>query len=573
MKNILNLFLRLVLLLVLFTTHFSCGENYFEVKPKGQADVSKFYSLQGAESLLIGVYAAVDGAITSDAVAAYPSAVSNWLWGSVGSDDAYKGANPSSQFPMNGIEQYTLDPFNTYLENHWKNLYAGVVRSNDLIQVISVIKESEDENKIKLIEAQVKFLRAHFYFELTKVHGNVPYIDENTENPSQVPNDRPIWTEIENDLKFASENLPSRWNDKGRANVWAAKTYLAYVYMFQRKFNEALPLLEDIYLNGGFTLMPSYEQNYLIEHNNNSESIFEIQYASNDGFTGSINSGLGDAGAFPTTAAGMGTCCGYFQPTHSLVSAYRVDEDGLPLLNDTYSIDDILPFSTTGENVPYDKPVDPRLDHTVGRPGVPFLDWGVHPGLSWIPNLQNGGPYLYKKNMFKQSEKSLANQTSWAGGLNPNNFRKFRLGHVILWLAECKAETGDLTKATELVNEIRNRAKSSNVVKFDDGSPAATYKVETYPETFPSKEYALKAIRHEIRLEFAMEGLRFFELVRWGIAAETLNNYLSVEGQIMVHLKGKIFDAGQNEIAPIPQREIDLSKKDGQSVLIQNPGY
>jgi hypothetical protein len=176
--------------------------------------------------------------------------------------------------------------------------------------------------------------------------------------------------------------------------------------------------------------------------------------------------------------------------------------------------------------------------------------------------------------MFKKSEKGVfSNTVGWRSGLNANNFRKFRLSHVILWLAECDAEAGLLHDATLLVNQVRNRAKKSNVVRFDDGTPAANYVVEPYTDDFPSKDYALKAIRYEDALEFSMEGLRFFDLNRWGIAASEINNYLSVESTVIPHLKGRVFTSGQNEVWPIPQREIDLSVKDGKSVLTQNPGY
>ncbi len=124
-----------------------------------------------------------------------------------------------------------------------------------------------------------------------------------------------------------------------------------------------------------------------------------------------------------------------------------------------------------------------------------------------------------------------------------------------------------------LVNLIRNRAKNSNVVRFADGRPAANYKVEPFATDFSDKAYALLAIRHENRVEFSMEGIRFFELVRWGIAGPVMNNYLAVEGSRLAYLKGKAFIVGQHEIWPIPQRQIDISVKDGKSVLTQNPGY
>lgn len=573
MKKII--FLTIIFLVGIF---YSCSDGWFDAKPKGQASPEALTTPKYIDYLLTGAYAVVDGTHLGTDGTVWASSVSNWVWGSVASDDAYKGSDYGDQQTINPVEGFFADADNGYIANHWQGLYDGVIRANDVLYYLPGIEEMNDANKL-LIEAQAKFLRAHFYVELTMVHGKVPYIDENTEEPKSVANDHILWPEIEVDMKFAADNLPDSWGDVGRATAWAAKTYLARIYLLQGKYNEALPVLNDVYTNGPFELMESYEQNYMIDYNNNKESIFEIQYASNDGAEGSPNAGWGDALNFPHGVAGMGTCCGFFQPTHSLVSAFRVGADGLPLLDDEYSTDDILPYdpdATDKDTISYSGPVDPRLDHTVGRPGIPFLDWGVQVGEGWIRDPSNGGPYLYKKNMFKQSEKGLATSTGWATGVNPNNFRKFRLGHVILWLAECEvnADGGSLKRATDLVNEIRNRAKTSNVVKLSNGNPAANYLVEPYNETFASKEIAMKAIQQELRLEFAMEGLRFFDLVRWGIAEEVMNNYLDVEGTIMAHLNGKVFVAGKHEKWAIPQTQIDLSiDAAGKRVLTQTEGY
>ena len=204
--------------------------------------------------------------------------------------------------------------------------------------------------------------------------GKVPYIDENTANPSEVPNDHLLWPEIQADLQFAIDNLPTSWVDKGRATKWAAKTYLARVYLAQQQYAKAMPLLQDVYSNGGFKLVPDFIQNFLIATVNNSESIFEVQYAVNDGFNAS-NANLGDG----LNSASFKSSSNFFQPSHSLVSAYRVDDNGLPLKVDAtdYSATDVLPFDPTGLTVPYKQPVDPRLDWTVSRPGVPDFDWGI----------------------------------------------------------------------------------------------------------------------------------------------------------------------------------------------------
>ena len=248
---------------------------------------------------------------------------------------------------------------------------------------------------------------------------------------------------------------------------------------------------------------------------------------------------------------------------------------GLPLKPDplAYDATDVLPWDKTGATVSYTLPVDPRLDWSIARPGVPDYDWGVV-NESWIRNPSNGGPYYFKKSTYLKAEKLIYSSTTGRPGANANNYRKFKLGHVILWLAECEAEVGSLHNATSLVNQIRTRAKNSDVVKFANGTPAANYLINTYPADFATKDEARLAIREEERLEFCGEGNRFFDLVRWGIAGPVLNAYLKVDGKIMPSLTGMVFVVGQHEIAPIPLAEIDLSiDPKGQKVLVQNLGY
>lgn len=575
MKKIAKFLVPFFFLSALF---YSCGDDFYTIKPKGQASLETFYTKDGVNALLTGAYAVIDGGnVRSGNI--WASSVTNWVWGSVASDDAYKGSSFGDQATINPVEGFFADADNGYVTNHWRALYDGIIRCNDVLIVLPDAEGMTDGEKT-LAAAQARFLRAHLYFELTKVHYRVPWIDENTENPTVVPNDHVVWPEIEADLVFAKDNLPSRWDGApGRATEWAAKTMLAQVYMFQGKFPDAKTLLNDVVTNGGFELMDSYEQNYLAATRNNEESILEIQYAVNDGSDGSYNAGWGDALNFPQGGK-IGTCCGFFQPTQNFVNSFKTDENGLPLL-DTYN-NEMLPWADVWDK---DNPevytkdfypgnVDPRLDHTVGRPGVPFLDWGPIDAEQPIRDIQNGGPYLFKKNMFLKADQGSGNTTTgWATGVNNNSYRKYRLAHAMLWLAECAAETDDLPLALKMVNDIRNRAKNSNYVMFDDGMEAANYAIEPYA-SFGSKEFALKAIRHEMRMEFGMEGHRFFDLVRWGVASDVMNAYLQKEGQFMGHLAGKKFVAGKHEYWPVPQTQIDLSVDEtGATVLEQTPGY
>ncbi|HLF35390.1 MAG TPA: RagB/SusD family nutrient uptake outer membrane protein, partial [Cyclobacteriaceae bacterium] len=175
------------------------------------------------------------------------------------------------------------------------------------------------------------------------------------------------------------------------------------------------------------------------------------------------------------------------------------------------------------------------------------------------------------------AEEGTGTATSgWTSGATANNVRFIRLGHVLLWRAEVAVEENDLATALNLVNQLRNRAKNGCWVQEggdrDDGSHAdnaANYDIEPYT-SFPDQTYARKAVRFEMRLEFGMEGSRFFDLVRWGVAAQVINAYIAKEQVLQEYLAGSSFVAGKNEFYPIPQTQIDVL---GSDVLKQNPGY
>ncbi|MEO1452112.1 MAG: RagB/SusD family nutrient uptake outer membrane protein, partial [Bacteroidota bacterium] len=321
----------------------------------------------------------------------------------------------------------------------------------------------------------------------------------------------------------------------GRASRWAAKAFLARVHLFQQDYAAAKPLLDDIINSGPFELMEHFYDNHNEEFQNNKESILDIQYSVNDG-AGIHNSGVDHQTLF---ARKLGFCCDYSAPSFDLFNAFKVDADGLPLLDsfqeNLLTEDHNVLFDE--EFTPTDELLDPRVDWTLGRRGIPFLDWGPFTGSDWMLDQAGMGPFLNKKIHFFQKNEGTIKTSDWwwAGGLNGDNFNLFRLSHIILWRAEVAVEENDLETARRLVNQIRERAaddivmgKISNtnfaagyVLDIDETQPAANYSLGLY-QTFPSQEYARKAVRHEIRIEFALEGMRFFDLVRWGIDDETL---------------------------------------------------
>jgi hypothetical protein len=308
---------------------------------------------------------------------------------------------------------------------------------------------------------------------------------------------------------------------------------------------KAKELFDDIVANGGYSLVPTFEENFLVGSRNNGESIFEVQYSISSSTTAAANEGT--TLNYPYTDSWG--CCGFYQPTQNLVNAYKTSEEGLPL-PDTFNEADVPNDQGLDWNdpfTPYQGPLDPRLDHTVGRRGILFKGYKIH-GSDFIRDQNYAGPYSPKKHV--------AEPEFFGIGANPrlsaNNYRIMRLGMVLLWLAECEVELGNLERARELVNMIRERAANPNgfVPKAIQGSerndftivpdePAANYVISTYGSPWTDPGMAREAVRMETRLEFAMEGHRFFDLQRWGTAAETLNEYLQEEGTKRTYLSGK----------------------------------
>jgi len=201
----------------------------------------------------------------------------------------------------------------------------------------------------------------------------------------------------------------------------------------------------------------------------------------------------------------------------------------------------------------------------------------MHPGVSWIRDQNYAGPFSPKKHIFSKKEENVLTSSGWRN-ITAKDVYIIRYADVLLMAAEAEVEVGSLEKARTYVNLVRARAKDPiswcRDVPGDLSSPQAdaNYVINTYNTVWTDKEYARTAVRFERRLELAEEGHRFFDLVRWGIAAETLNAYIEKEKVKRVYKSGSTFVKGKHEYFPIPQTIIDLAAKYG-SHLDQNPGY
>ncbi len=555
----------------------SCSDSFLEVTPKAALVSTTLQNKVGVNALLIGAYALLDGWATPEgAYRSYQVGADNWVYGSVASDDAYKGTNAGDQPPISQIEQGNIAADNVYFRSKWRGMYDGIARTNDVLQNLVKATDFTDAERAQVI-AEARFLRGNYHFELKKMFNMVPYIDDKIYDPNnlestKIANSADIYPKIEEDLKAAYDALPASQSQPGRPTKWAAGGLLSKVYIFQKKYAEAKPILEAIVASGKYRLVDKYHDNFQASTNNNAESIFEVQYSVNDGAAGGENGNIGSTLNYPYGGGAFTTCCGFFQPSVNLVNSFKTDANGLPLLDDfnTTDIPNDQGIESTAPFTPYAGNLDPRLDWTVGRRGIPYLDWGIHPGKAYVRDQAYGGPYSPKKHVSHKSDPSFASNNR----LNANNFRMIRYAQVLLWLAEIETEIGSLEKARAYVNQIRARAaKPEGFVKNADGSPAANYVIKEYTTAWADQAFARKAVRFEERLELGMEGNRRFDLVRWGIAAETMNAYYAVEGNKRSYLKGSQFVKGKHEYFPIPQQEILNSKIGGNATLTQNNGY
>ncbi|MEJ7644951.1 MAG: RagB/SusD family nutrient uptake outer membrane protein [Chryseolinea sp.] len=558
-----------------------CSDSFLEVQPHAALSSATLQNAKGVNSLLVGAYALLDGWATAEgAYRSYQSGADNWVYGSVASDDAYKGTIAGDQPPISLIEQGNIASDNIYFRGKWRGCYDGIARTNDVLQLLPKVSDISATESAQIV-AESRFLRGHFHFELKKMYNNVPYIDETTYDPNnlestKVTNTVDIWPNIEADLQAAYEVLPLKQTQPGRPTKWAAAATLAKALLFQKKYDAAEVLLEAIVASGQYKLMDNYHDNFRAVTNNNAESIFEIQHSVNDGASGGENGNAGATLNYPYGGGGVTTCCGFFQPSQNLVNAFKTDAvTGLPFL-DTFNATDLPSdqgIEATAPFTPYAGSVDPRLDWTVGRRGITYLDWGVHPGKTFVRDQAYGGPYSPKKHVMYRSD---VGTNTFAGNprLNANNYRIIRYSQVLLWLAEIAVRQNDLEGARAFVNQIRARAaKPAGFVKKADGTPAANYVIGEYLTPFADQATAMKAVQFEERLEFAMEGHRRFDLVRWDIAAETLNAYYATEATKRSYLNNVKFIPGKHEYFPIPIQEILNSQVNGQQTLQQNPGY
>ncbi|RAJ08815.1 putative outer membrane starch-binding protein [Chitinophaga skermanii] len=547
----------------------ACKESFLEKTPQGELAPSQLQNTDGVEGALIGAYGLLNGNL-SGTWGNYSSAPSQWLYGEVASDNAHKGSNSGDQPNMNQIELYQATAVNDNADVMWSRCYEGILRVNNTLRLLAAVQAGSgnkfSDTRAKEIEGEAKMLRAHYYFFLVRLFKNVPYIDENT--PTSVAattkNDKDVYPMIIADLTTAVANLPATKpkGEVGRVDKIAATAYLGKVLLYNKQYGPALTHFKTVMAARPDITTLNFLDNFDVTKENGPESIFAVQHAINPDGSGD-NANVGDmlGGLYGNAPV---SCCGFFQPTIDLVNAYKTTAAGLPYLDNTYRNAPVILSDfglTAAQKAAYvlDKTsrVDPRLDYTVGRRSVPYRDWGPMAGDSWIRDPAYAGPFVGVKHMIEAAQfgtQSVAG-ANYVTGLNVNIIR---LADVYLMAAECEAEANNYEGARTLVNKIRQRA-ANLPAKQVGGTPAANYLVSQYTTAWTDKATTLKAIHFERRLELALEGHRWYDLVRWGEAKATLEAYSAFEGTYLSSYKNLVFTE-KNTYYPIPQPQIDRSK-------------
>lgn len=586
-----------LIVLVAGVTHACKG--FLDTHAQGTLDEDALATRAGVEGTLVAAYRSLD--CSSSSAGSWGCAASNWGWASVTSDDAYYGSNLGDYSPLLLIETYLWGGYaiDDYLNQKWSQVYEGVSRANATLRLLAKVR-AEQLGEISDVDAagirgEAVFLRAHYHFEAYRMWAKIPYYYETDADFRKANNLSPdsIVRLIIADLDTAIVLLPAtpRGGDRGRASAWTARAYKGRVEVYGAAttpalWDSALVTLRAVRADGPYALEPSFDHVWtgFTQYENGPETILAFQASVNDGEPSGWNSNWGERLNFPHQGSHFG-CCGFHQPSQNLVNFFAVDAAGLPRAVSDSNWNALDTNFAAGSPTP----VDPRLDWTVGRDGVPYKDWGPHER-SWIRDQSYGGPYSPKKNAHEKASGSEGTAGWQPSQTNGVNIHLLRYADLLLLLAEAEVEAGLLENARAIVNEIRARAgakaqgpgtvaESIAVPLTQVGTvyaltePWATYRIGLYPGPWTDQAFARAAVHTERRLELAMEGQRFFDLRRWGVAESVLNDYIAVEKTRRLFLTLATPFSARHARYPIPDIQIDLSKVGSEERLVQNPGW
>jgi len=489
----------------------ACSEDFLDKDPLVDNVIENFYKT-GNDAVL-----AVNAAYVPMAWEFNDTYYCEWMLGDIVSDDALKGGNGISDMTsLYQLENFKVTPSNELLLEFYRAQYQGIYRCNLAIHYIPDIPldSAMDQSMKNRLLGEVHFLRAYYYFRLVRVFGGVPKVTTILD-PSEYKQPRAekdtIYDLIFSDLK---EAIPGLWlksqypvADMGRVTKGAAEALLMKAYLYNNRWQETKTWGDSVISSHEYNLVSNYFQNFTLEGENGPESVFEIQYMEE-----------------PTSDYGDGN--GYTRGTFTVI---------------------------------------------LQRTRVGSLGWGFNrPTMNLISEYETGdlrrtatitGPDadLYLGNGYHSKKYALDGYTLAHATRGPLNYKVIRYADVLLMYAEAACELDQTGVAKEALEEIRVRARGTN---------ASVLPAFPYGSYSDNQSDLRKAIRHERRVELALEGQRFFDLQRWGIAATVMNAYRDQES---AEVKAQMdpFVENKHELFPIPEVEINLS----QHLLTQNPNY
>ena len=562
-----------IILSIIFLT--SCTDWLLEKNP-AQSEVSTYFLIGGQACIynITGCYSPLQWEYNRTY---YPE----WFFGDVCSDDALKGGGDKLDMQAAlQMENFMTIPDNDILLDFYRAQYQGIARCNVSLKYIAEVPTDTiltQKLKNRLL-GEAHFLRAMYYFKLVRLFGGTALVTEPIMAESEWRQPRAsmvdVYAQIIKDLEAANtmlwkkEDYPA--SDIGRATKGAAQAMLLKVNLYRAGWTEAgfmqgnaaeyyakAKLYGDSLINhqnitGMYSLCPNYWDNFTIAGENGQESVFEVQYSEDsqgdygegNGFTrGSFNVIMTRSKSEKISQSPVGW--GFNKPTQNLFEEYETD--------------------------------DPRRDLTIWKPDADMLtfstqsyswelgsNWNSENALMTNPAVEiyMGNPYLNRKYAMYNDGPDYGLYELTHATRGPINVKIIRFADVLLMYAEACTATGDLTNAKNALNMVRQRARGSEDILPD--FPYGLYSEGTTDLT--------KAIRHERRVELAMEAHRWFDLCRWGIVGDVMETYRTTQGAESREAQADMnpFVRGKNELFPIPRAEMNLN---GYTQADQNPGY
>lgn len=547
LKNIVKSALGVALIASLGVANTSC-DDLLDTKPQG-AFTDKQIGDEESIDMMTSAYATLLCHYFGNNES-FAGPINNWVF-DVRSDDALKGGDGvTMEGYMHQLEVGNVQSDNDVANFKWRNNYYSISRCNTAIRAIK--NAAIDENKRASYIAEMKTLRAYYYFDMFRIFAKFPYFDETVANPSECRADQytreEIVSFIKDDLRESYRLLPETQTQVGRFNKYVAAAILARVDLFTSDWAEAEEYAGYVIASGQYSLYPNFLDMSKPEYNNMYESVLAVQFSSANSpdqynFNNCLNCTWSEGNLY-------GNGDDFYLASQNLVNAFRTDSQGLPYLNGA-------PDDKNVDKADFEGNVDPRLDFTLGRIGMP---WRGHMyNEKWCRNLELYGQYSGKK-PYPAPESPYVKPGIVPWGASSLNCLLIRYADVMLMKAEALIEQGkNLDEARDLINQIRRRAARSvdpAYAPVDCNPMVASYAVEEYPATGWNQDYARKAVRMERRLELAMEGHRWFDLVRWGDVVNTMNAYYDSESKIRSYYVGASLTADEVYF-PIPVNQVD----------------